>query len=61
VPTLYVYPSADMFLGHKAADLTGDYVSAPYRFEVVEGESHWLPDNAPDIVAKLVLDHIGAH
>jgi pimeloyl-ACP methyl ester carboxylesterase len=61
VPTLYVYPTGDMFLGRKAADLTADYVSAPYRFEVIDGESHWLPDNAPDLVAKLVLEHIGAH
>jgi pimeloyl-ACP methyl ester carboxylesterase len=57
VPTLYVYATADMFLGRKAADLTERYVQAPYRYEVLEGMSHWLPEEAPDVVAQLVIEH----
>ena len=61
VPALYVYATGDRFLGRKAADLTGDYVTGPYRFEVLEGHSHWLPEEAPDAVARLVVDHARAH
>jgi len=61
VPTLYVYPTNDAFLTRKAADLTGDYVTAPYRYEVLEGETHWLPEEAPDTVAGLVIEHARDH
>jgi pimeloyl-ACP methyl ester carboxylesterase len=57
VPAMYVYPTGDAFLGRKAADLTERYVSAPYRYEVLDGLSHWLPEEAPDQVASLLLSH----
>ncbi|MDQ1686655.1 MAG: hypothetical protein QOC82_3392 [Frankiaceae bacterium] len=57
VPALYVYPTADAFLGRTAADRTGRYVSAPYRYEVLEGRSHWLPEEAPNEIAALLLSH----
>jgi pimeloyl-ACP methyl ester carboxylesterase len=61
VPALYVYATEDRFLGRKAADLTADYVAAPYRYEVLEGRSHWLPEEAPHEVAQLVVEHARAH
>jgi pimeloyl-ACP methyl ester carboxylesterase len=61
VPALYVYPTNDAFLGRRAADLTGDYVVAPYRYEVLEGISHWIPEESPDVVARLVIEHTRAH
>ena len=61
VPTLYVYATEDRFLGRKAADLTARYVDAPYRYQVLEGASHWLPEEKPDAVAELFLDHARAH
>lgn len=59
VPTLYVYATKDMFLGRKAADLTGNYVAAPYRYEVIEGATHWLPEQNAETVAELVIEHAG--
>jgi pimeloyl-ACP methyl ester carboxylesterase len=61
VPTMYVYATRDRFLTRAAADLTGDYVSAPYRYEVLEGRSHWLPEEAPEEIAQLVVDHARTH
>lgn len=61
VPALYVYAGGDQFLGRKAAQLTGDYVAAPYRFELLEGRSHWLPEQEPAEVARLVTEHARAH
>jgi len=59
VPTLYVWSTEDVALGRKAAELTSRFVSAPYRFEVLEGVSHWIPEEAPGDVVRLVVDHIG--
>lgn len=61
VPTLYVYGDRDFALGRKAADLTARYVSGPYRFEVLEGVSHWIPEEVPERVANLVLEHARAY
>jgi pimeloyl-ACP methyl ester carboxylesterase len=61
VPAMYVYATGDAFLGRKAADLTANYVAAPYRYEVLEGRSHWLPEEAPEDIARLVVEHARAH
>jgi pimeloyl-ACP methyl ester carboxylesterase len=61
VPTLYVYGTNDVALGRKAADLTGRYVKGPYRYEVLEGVSHWIPEEVPDVVGRLVVEQATAH
>ena len=58
VPTLFIWSTDDVALGRVAAEQTGDWVTGPYRFEVLEGLSHWIPEVAPETVARLVLDHI---
>ena len=55
VPSLYVWSTRDQFLGRKAAELTERYVNAPYRFEVFEGASHWIPLDAPERLTELLL------
>jgi pimeloyl-ACP methyl ester carboxylesterase len=57
VPTLYVWSTGDGALGRRAAELTADHVSAPYRFEVLEDVSHWIPEERPATVADLVVAH----
>jgi hypothetical protein len=34
-------------------------VTGDYRFEVLTGVSHWIPDQAPTELAELVLARIG--
>jgi pimeloyl-ACP methyl ester carboxylesterase len=58
VPTLYVWSTGDVALGRKAAELTARFVSGPYRLEILEGVSHWIPEEAPDAVVRLVLEHV---
>jgi pimeloyl-ACP methyl ester carboxylesterase len=58
VPTMYVYSTGDFALGRKAADLTGRYVSGPYRYEVLDGGSHWIPEESPSVVAQLLRSHM---
>ncbi len=61
VPTLYVWSDNDIALGRTAAEATVDWVSGPYRFEVLEGVSHWIPETAPLELNRLLLEHLAAH
>jgi len=58
VPTTYVWSDGDTALGRASAEATERYVDAPYRFAVLPGVSHWIPDEAPDTLAELILDRI---
>ena len=55
VPTRYLWGRHDPFLGRRAAELTERYVEADYRFVPLEA-GHWLPESAPEEVARAVLD-----
>ena len=61
VPTLYVWSDKDIALLPKAAHDTARYVSGDYRFEILPGVSHWIPDEQPDKLADLLLDWFAAH
>ena len=58
VPTTYMWSSGDPALGRVAADRTGRHVDAPYRYEVLDGVAHWIPELAPDRVAAVVTEQI---
>jgi pimeloyl-ACP methyl ester carboxylesterase len=60
VPTLYVWSTGDVALGREAAEGTGAQVRGPYRFEVLDGVSHWIPEVAPDALNALLLEHLTA-
>jgi pimeloyl-ACP methyl ester carboxylesterase len=60
VPTSYVWGSEDLAFGREAAELSGDYVDAPYRFVPLEGASHWLPDEVPDTLAEVISERIAS-
>jgi pimeloyl-ACP methyl ester carboxylesterase len=61
VPTLYVWSDRDIALMPKSAYDTGRYVTGEYRFEIMPGVSHWIPDEEPDKLADLLLEWIAAH
>ncbi len=58
VPTLHVWSDQDAALGPAAAHATAAHVQGPYRFEVLEGISHWVPEQAPDALSRLLLEHL---
>lgn len=60
-PTLHVWSDSDRALGPAAAQATGRYVDGPYRFEVLAGVTHWIPEQAPDRLTALLLEHLAAH
>jgi pimeloyl-ACP methyl ester carboxylesterase len=61
VPTLFVWGDADDTVGRMAAEGTRDFIAAPYRFEVLPGVGHYAPDQVPDRVNALLLEHLAAH
>lgn len=60
VPTLYVWSSGDAALGRKAAEATAEFVAGRYHFVTLDGVSHWVPEEVPDELARLLLDHLGS-
>lgn len=58
VPTLYIWGDADDTVGRVAAEGTGEFVDAPYRFEVLPGVGHYAADQVPDRVTELLLAHL---
>ncbi len=58
VPTLYVWSTGDTALGRTAAFATGSHVEGPYRFEVLDGVSHWIAETAAGALDPLLLEHL---
>ena len=58
VPTLYVWSDGDLALGRTAAEATASHVAGPYRFVELPGVSHWVPEEAPEVLSGLLLEHL---
>jgi pimeloyl-ACP methyl ester carboxylesterase len=58
MPTLHVWSDQDVALGRFGAEATAAHVEGPYRFEVLEGVSHWIPEQAPEALSRLLLEHL---
>jgi pimeloyl-ACP methyl ester carboxylesterase len=59
-PTLFVWSTNDMALGREGAEATAAHVDGPYRFEVFEGVTHWVPDTAGAELNRVLLEHLSA-
>jgi pimeloyl-ACP methyl ester carboxylesterase len=58
VPTLHMWSTGDTFLGRAGIEDTARFVDAPYRLEILEDVSHWIPELAADRVAKEITAHV---
>jgi pimeloyl-ACP methyl ester carboxylesterase len=58
VPTLHVWSTGDTFLGRAGIEATAQFVDAPYRLEILDDVSHWIPELAADRVAELITTHV---
>jgi len=61
VPTLFVWSDQDPAIGPEGPYATERYVTGPYRFVVLEGVGHWIPEMAADRFSAELLDHLAAH
>lgn len=60
VPTTHVWSSDDSALTRRGAELTRRHVAAPYRLEVLDGVTHWIPTQEPARLARIILDRIAS-
>jgi pimeloyl-ACP methyl ester carboxylesterase len=60
VPTMGVWSSGDMALTEGQMTSSGEYVTAPWRYERLEGTGHWMQLEAPEQVNRLLLDFLPA-
>lgn len=61
VPTMHVFSDGDTFLTAEGAHACGRGVGVEYRFEMLHGVSHWIPDEEPGAVSDLLLEWFDAH
>jgi pimeloyl-ACP methyl ester carboxylesterase len=61
VPTLYLWGDADDTVGRVAAEGTVDFVDAPYRLVILPGVGHYPPDQVPERVTALLLEHLASY
>ena len=57
-PTMGVWSSADEFLGEEQMTASEDFVTGPWRYERLDGVSHWIPVHAPNRLNALLLDFL---
>ncbi|WP_420039422.1 alpha/beta fold hydrolase [Gordonia sp. MP11Mi] len=57
-PTTHVWSSGDTALARSGAELAHEYVTGDFRLEIIDGASHWLPDQRPAELATIILDRI---
>lgn len=57
IPTLGVWSSGEKYLVEAQMTLSKDYVQAPWRYERIDGASHWLQEDAPERLAALLIGH----
>jgi len=58
VPTLYVWGTNDASVGRRAAELTREFVTGPYRFVAIEGGGHFIVNQFPARVSQLIIGHM---
>ncbi|WP_370422151.1 alpha/beta fold hydrolase [Streptomyces sp. QH1-20] len=58
VPTTYISSDGDLAAGRVAVDRTERHVTGPYRFVLLEGVTHWQPEQAPLRIAEEILRQV---
>lgn len=58
-PTLGIWSSGDNYLTEAPMLRSAQHVTGPWRYERIEGASHWLQLDAPERVNELLLEFLG--
>lgn len=56
--TMGVFSTGDLFLTEVAMQRSAEFVTGPWRYERIEGGSHWIPVDAPETFNHLMLDFL---
>jgi pimeloyl-ACP methyl ester carboxylesterase len=57
-PTMGLWSSGDSYLTEGSVQGSAEHVTGPWRYERIEGASHWLQLDAPDRVNELLLNFL---
>jgi len=57
-PTLGLWSTGDRYLTEAPMLRSAEHVTGRWRYERIEGASHWLQLDAPDRVTRLLLEHL---
>jgi pimeloyl-ACP methyl ester carboxylesterase len=60
-PTLGLWSDGDIYLAEDAMRRSGEWVTGPWRYERVENATHFMQVDQPDLVTRLLLEHLDAH
>ena len=60
VPVTHVWSTGDTALGRGTAELAERWTTGDFELVVLEGLTHWLPEQHPDVLAEVVLQRIAA-
>ena len=58
VPTTFVWSDQDRAIGRAGADACGEHVQAPFEYVVLEGVTHWIPEEAPRAAAEAIVARV---
>ena len=58
VPTTHVWSDGDTALARRGAELTASQVEAAYELRILRGVGHWVPTQAPEALAEIILARI---
>ncbi len=58
-PTLGVFSTGDLYLTEDDMLLSAEHVAGPWRYERIEGVSHWIPVEATERLNRLLLEFLG--
>ncbi|WP_280401825.1 alpha/beta fold hydrolase [Nocardia carnea] len=58
VPTTFVWSDGDMAVTRSGVDASVEYVAAEYRLEVLHRVSHWIPEEAPEALSRMIFSRI---
>lgn len=56
VPALQVHGTRDGLMRHELADADAVALARDFRYEVIDGAGHYLPEEAPEQVTRILLD-----
>ena len=59
VPVTHVWSAGDVAVGRSTAERAHRWAAGEFELVVLDGLSHWLPEQAPDLVAEAVLGRVG--
>jgi pimeloyl-ACP methyl ester carboxylesterase len=57
-PVLLIWGDRDNAVLRTGIEMSRDYTTGPARLEVLDGVSHWAPNQAPDRLVPLIAGHL---